>query len=225
MLLGHEEVQDVKEEGVTLLAPIHKVQLLEDVHVDLHVVHVDAVDVIELHVVAGAVSPGHSRDLRGLDSLVPEQVGPPVSILLFPLPNPPVVALTLNGSLALDGDGLAVAESHEVEEGGVLHGPLEVVGRGLDRAIDLEGHIGQVLDEEAEGGNGGVFRHQDGPVSTPVLVGQLKALFKGLGVLLLLLDGGSVKVSSGDAPTVLNEVEGGLDRGAFEAEEGEEGCP
>ena len=93
----------------------HEVLLFENVHKDLHVVDVDAVDVLKTQVVHRAVSPEDTRDFRELHALIPEEMGSTVVVLLVPLSDPPIVSIALNSSLSLYVEMSRVSNRNKVQ--------------------------------------------------------------------------------------------------------------
>jgi len=65
-------------------------------------VNINAVDISELKVKLGAVSPENALDFRVLNSVKLEQVWSTVGILMFPFSDPPVVTISFDCTFTVD---------------------------------------------------------------------------------------------------------------------------
>jgi hypothetical protein len=87
--------------------------LTKDVDVDLHVMDVEVIDVLQIHVVLGTILPFYARDLDILDLIELKQVGSAIFVLVIPFTDPPIVAEAINFTFSLDSKITATLNSQE----------------------------------------------------------------------------------------------------------------
>ena len=115
--------------------------MLEDVDVDLHIMDVNAIDIHKVHVILRGISPKHSLNLRVLNSSVLKQMWSTVLVLVIPLSDPPVIALSFNNSLSIDVEVLRVIDLDKVLSS---ISPIVNMRGCLKNTVNSQGNVVQV---------------------------------------------------------------------------------
>ena len=120
---------------------------------DLEVVHVHCVHILDVQVLLGGVEPLDAGELEVATATKEHESGPTFRVLvqLEELTDPPHIALSIDSSFTAESHVRDVIEHHEVTNVLLIsHGPVVVPLGQLDRAIDSNIDVGEVVSPHAK---------------------------------------------------------------------------